>query len=116
MKQPRIVDHEAGKAKVYQRERACRVCGDTRVSRHHLVGRGVGGDDVEANIVPVCGDGVLGCHGGLTDGHQRLGADGVLRTGREIRVVLRAKLRPEEVAYVLDTKGADWLDRTYPPA
>lgn len=48
----------------------CRVCGDPasngrvhgHIHFHHLVGRGQGGDDVAANIVPLCAD----CHHAVT--------------------------------------------------
>lgn len=52
----------------------CRVCvrpasnghGFHVVTFHHLVPRSMGGDDVEDNIVPLCGDGTRGCHGAVT--------------------------------------------------
>jgi hypothetical protein len=113
-KQPRIVDARAGMVKVYQRERRCRVCGATNVSRHHLVGKGQLGDDVAENIVPLCGDGVRGCHGAVTDGHERLGADLVLRDGDAVRRALRATMTADEVAYVIGKKGEGWLDLYYP--
>src|SRR5581483_8428162 len=36
------------------------------VSYHHLVPRGIGGSDTEANIVPIWGDGTSGHHGMVT--------------------------------------------------
>jgi hypothetical protein len=72
------------------------------LSRHHIVPRSSGGDDVEPNIVPLCGDGVRGCHGAVE------------AWDREARAKLRESLRPEEVAYVIERKGEAWLDRNYP--
>jgi HNH endonuclease len=47
--------------------RPCRVCGRLGArwnrSLHHLVPRSLGGDDVAANLVAVCGSGTTGCHG-----------------------------------------------------
>ncbi len=101
----RVKDSRAGKAKV-EREGRCRVCGTRRgLNRAHLVAKGQRGDDVAANIVPLCGSGTAGCHGALTD-HRR---------GWEtVAGILRARLRPDELAYVLEKKGQDWLDRVYP--
>jgi hypothetical protein len=105
----RIRDPFAGRDKLL-REARCRSCGRPSygqhgLTRHHLVGRGVGGDDVEENLVPLCGDGTLGCHGALTD-HRR--------GWREVARRLRANLRDEEIDYILQKKSHDWLDRTYP--
>lgn len=113
--QRRIADRQAGIAKVLA-EGECRACGQRNfLSRAHLVAKGQRGDDVEANIVPLCGDGTRGCHGSLTDHHpagwpSRL----VGKDWRFVASVLRGKLREDELEYVLAKKGADWLDRVYP--
>ena len=60
---------------------------------------------MDANIVPLCGSGTSGCHGALTD--HRPGWE-------KIASRLRRRLRPEEIEYMIDKKGLDWLDRTYP--
>jgi hypothetical protein len=76
------------------------------LSRHHLVPRGRfglgGGDDVDENLVPVCGDGSRGCHGAIE------------RREPGYRQRLRGRLKAVEVAYVLGKRGAAWLDRHYP--
>jgi hypothetical protein len=82
--------------------RPCRVCAGPAESLHHLVGRDLGGDDCFENLVPLCGDGVRGCHGavqGLSRQHCSL---------------LRAALHDEEVAYVVAEKSEAFLDRYYP--
>jgi hypothetical protein len=101
----RVVNPDAGVEKVYgpTGERACRVCRRRGfVSRHHLVKRSQGGDDVDENIVPLCGDGVAGCHGRVEAKH------------RETLVALRKALRPDELDYIILRKGEAWLDRMYP--
>jgi hypothetical protein len=106
--QIRIVNPAAIAAKTLS-ERACRACGVglIRPNGHHLVPKGSPhfGDDVEANIIPLCGSGTTGCHGRVHDhDHAVLGAIG-------------AALHDDEVAYVLDKmgvdEGSDWLMRRY---
>lgn len=102
---PRIIDPNAGRAKLRQEGR-CRLCGsrvDYKLSRHHLVPRGAGGDDVDFNLVPLCGGGTIGCHGDVEGWH---------RTARQR---LRQRLTQGEVEYVIGKKGEAWLDRMYPP-
>lgn len=43
-----------------------RHVGRSGLTRHHVVPKGQGGDDVPQNLVWVCGDGTRGCHGVLT--------------------------------------------------
>jgi 5-methylcytosine-specific restriction endonuclease McrA len=96
----RILNPNAGVGKVRQ-ERACRACGRRLffLERHHLVKRSQGGDDVDANLVPLCG---YGCHGKVE------------AKDRETLVKLRKALRPDEVDYIIVRKGEAWLDRMYP--
>lgn len=82
----------------------CRVCGssvygwDWPIELHHLVGRDLGGDDLPANLVPLC----RGCHC-LVEERSKVECQ-----------LLRASLTLKEYAYVLDTKGTRFLDRYYP--
>jgi 5-methylcytosine-specific restriction endonuclease McrA len=93
-------------------EPLCRVCGVRRADGcHHLVPKDYGGDDVAANLVPLCGSGTTGCHGRVEARHRRT------------RSELRAALRLEELTYVVaragggdDDRGVAWLDRHYPAA
>lgn len=90
----------------------CRGCGAPGETFHHLVPKGNHrGDDVAANIVPLCGHGTVGCHGVITS-HNRDGASGL--TYREVAHAIRASLWPAELAYVLRKKGQDWLAEFYP--
>lgn len=101
----RIVDPDAGLAKL-MREGRCRACkaaaGERLLSRHHLVPRSQGGDDVDSNIVPLCGHGTFGCHG--------LVENGDLAT----RTRLRGELLLDELAYCLAKIGAERFNRRYP--
>jgi 5-methylcytosine-specific restriction endonuclease McrA len=95
----RLVDARAGLAKL-RREGRCRVCGwKHHLTRHHIVPRGQRGDDADDNLVPLCER----CHGEL---HR---SDAI-----SVRVRLRSKLTPAEIAYVISKKGLEWLDRRYP--
>lgn len=84
----------------------CRVCGAAaytgNTSLHHLVPRSGGGDDVEDNLVPLCGSGTTGCHGKIES------------RDKEASRRLRANLSKDEYEYVVRKKGWDWLDQRYP--
>jgi hypothetical protein len=85
------------------------------LNRAHLVPRSQRGDDIEANIVPLCGSGTQGCHGALTDHHPATWPS--LLAGRDWRAVasyLRRNLSGIEKSYVRSKKGQAWLDRVYP--
>ena len=107
----RIVNPDAGRAKV-RREGRCRACGRVpsghlldSLNRAHLVPKGQRGDDVDENIIPLCGSGTSGCHGKVTT-HS---------PGWEpVAARVRRRLQPEEKAYVLAKKGLEWLNRVYP--
>lgn len=79
----------------------CRVCGGHGVTLHHLVGRDLGGGDVEENLVPLCGSGTTGCHGAVEH-----------RDPTACRF-LRATLTDAELRYVRTMKGERFLDRYY---
>jgi hypothetical protein len=72
------------------------------VSLHHLVPRSLGGDDLADNLVPLCGDGTRGCHG-LVEARDF-----------ETLVRLRRALTVEEVAYIVERKDREFLQRYYP--
>jgi hypothetical protein len=83
----------------------CRGCGERADSFHHLVPKSLRGDDVPSNIIPVCGDGVRGCHGAL-ECHT---------AGWEIIAhQVRHSLTPLELQYVTAKKGRAWLERYLP--
>ena len=85
---------------------SCRGCGRNHgITRHHLVSRSLRGDDVAANIVPLCGSGTTGCHGAIETHSPGWEA---------IAHAVRDSLSPLEEQYILAKKGQYWLDRYYP--
>jgi hypothetical protein len=81
------------------------LCGETgHLSLHHISNKPR--DDVEANLVMVCGSGTTGCHGLIEarDSSKRA----------ELALYLRER-RPDALAYLDETfplEGADhWLQR-----
>jgi hypothetical protein len=98
----RIVMPSRVRAKVLVEGR-CRICGRTGpLNGHHLVPRSQGGDDVWENIVPLCGSGVMGCHGMIEE------------RAAGWRSRLRAELTLDEVRYVTAKKSWAWLADHYP--
>lgn len=80
----------------------CRICSEQPTSLHHLVPRSLGGDDVEANLVPLCGSGTTGCHGYVE------------RRDKHVCGMLRAMLKPAEENYIVEKQGAHYLNKRYP--
>lgn len=72
---------------------ACRVCGDHRYELHHLVGRDLGGPDVNDNLVPLCSE------------HHRL--------VEERRIMVWRFLTPAEQEFVIEQKGPLFANRYY---
>lgn len=68
-------------AEFYAFSQECLCCGYYRVEAHHLLSRGQGGDDVLANLVPLCSS----CHGVLHSGHPRRGDFGQFVTPTIVR-------------------------------
>lgn len=96
--EPRIVDRGAMKRKLLL-DPVCRACGVRACNCHHLIGKGQGGDDVEDNLIPLCGSGSDGCHGALHGSPY-------MRAGRrweaqDVRRAIGLGLRPSEYHYVL---------------
>lgn len=110
---PRIEDPDATR-RVCVAEMRCRLCHKRArsyvwkgkqyaggLTGHHLVSRQRRGDDVDANIVPLCGSGTTGCHGDVE--HYRWA-----------RVALRAQLTEENEAYCIEKESAEWFEKQYP--
>ncbi len=106
-KQARTIDRKATTRAVIKR-RACGICGQPAATGHHVLKRGAPhfGDDLDANIVSLCGSGTTGCHG-LVENENRAAR-------KSLGEHLSAD-RPDTVFYVLeklgDTPGRDWLKR-----
>ena len=79
-------------------------CGQRAESCHHLVPRSLGGDDVLDCLVPLCGDGVAGCHGKVE------------ARDPTVRRHLYERLPPAKVAYAERKMGEGWLARQYATA
>lgn len=95
----RVRDPAALRA-VHRAEHACRVCGASGwLEAHHLIG-GRGRSDVAANLVLLCPR----CHGRVE------------ARDYTVRSQLRWRLRPAEVAYLVETRGVAWTDAMYPLA
>ncbi len=137
----RIVDPDA-RVRLLLNERACAACGGPASNAHHVLPKGRGGDDLYANLIPLCGSGTTGCHGAwhgspyviqLARGTARIAPEGmavadVPATLQERRdrdwVSERAGLyirqrRPDVVRYLCEKLGDDFglefLRRNYAP-
>lgn len=74
----------------------CVICGAIDISIHHVLSRGQGGDDVWEDLVPLCGSGTTGCHGGV-----EAGLDSVCRAlGRYLLTE-----RPDTIEYLQKRLG-----------
>lgn len=115
----RLVDPAAVQA-VRLRGGACASCGRRAESAHHVIPRGGPhfGDDVDANIVLLCGDGTRECHGAAEGSpFVRLGKrwtpeDVRRRIGQHLILA-----QPQTVAYAVQKlglePGIDFLRRRY---
>lgn len=106
--EPRRKDPEARRvARLVADE--CAACGlsDVKLSVHHILYGRDGRDDDPRNMLVVCGDGVLGCHGDFHHGDP----DAKAALARAIAAA------PEKVAFVEDRlgreAGRDYLLRRY---
>lgn len=101
---------------------ACAACGGDAGSAHHVVPKGERGDDVEANLLMLCGHGTAGCHG-AEHGNPYVKVIGIFQERRDAAWVHRRigltilHDRPDTIAYVLSKmgseRGADYLRRRY---
>ena len=101
---PRIRDRELLR-RLHYRWRECALCGTTeRLSLHHIVKHPR--DDLEENLVMLCGDGVRGCHGLIEANHGP--------TLTRLMSYILAK-RSDTVMYLRMTMGQtaadDWISR-----
>lgn len=115
-----MVDSDAGREKV-NREGRCRVCGVAGrlapagfLTRAHLVAKGRGGDDIDANLVPLCGSGTTGCHGAFDNAaNYATWPAAFARTADEVMRILWRRLTPEEHSYVIEKEGQAWAERRF---
>jgi len=100
-----VAERDEWDAIVLAKTGPCRGCGGPASSFHHVVPRGQRGDDVPANVIPLCGTGTTGCHGAITTHTPGWEA---------IASAIRGSLSPAETQYVYAKRGRWWLDRHYP--
>lgn len=103
----KVASPKQWQAIVAEKNGPCRVCeargiwiGDLRdgwTQLHHLVTRQDGGDDVAANIVPLCSL----CH------------DDVTRRNEDASRALLSTLSDDEYAYMIERGGEDYPERAY---
>lgn len=118
---PRVKDSAAlARARLLWDE--CAACGRPPANGHHVIEKGAPwrGDDVEANIVMVCGSGTFRCHGAAHGSPYVSEHDGKRWTQQETRTAIGRfilKHRPDTIAYVLaklgDEPGREFLRRAY---
>lgn len=127
----RIVDPEAMKRLLLIYDE-CAACGAPATNAHHIVQKGAPhfGDDVLANLAPICGTGTMGCHGaihGTPYTHEQHAPTGLGFSPYKIFIERRdavwvarqigANLRVENIGYVLDklggVAGREFLARAY---
>lgn len=105
----RVVDSLATR-RIVLRFRECCVCGEPAATGHHVIAKGGPhyGDDLDGNIVPVCGSGTTGCHGKIENGdveaRMAVGLH-ILRHRIDVILYVQDKLGPDA--------GDDWLRRRY---
>lgn len=113
----RIVDPSAVRRAALRR-RECAACGEPGANGHHVLERDDGGDDVDENIVTLCGSGTRGCHGAIHGNPYvsvvaRVGPGGSPFTETERRdrdwvarrIGLHLYERPETLRYVVERAG-----------
>lgn len=103
----RVKDRDLLK-RLHREWKECVLCLETfRLSLHHIHNKPR--NDVEANLVMLCGDGTTGCHGMITIRDHVTS----LQLGRYILAS-----RPDTISYLLETLGGpvlveDWMRRQY---
>lgn len=99
VKSPRVVaDREMWEVLRRAKLGPCRVCSDDFLPQlHHLVARSLGGDDVAANLVPLCGR----CHAEV-EAHAELACR-----------ALQLSLTDAELVYITEAKYAGYVGRRY---
>lgn len=93
----------------------CPLCGQegVKLSRAHVVPKGLYGDDVPENAAWICGDGVMGCHGLLTHANRVIGHPIDVYVAR-VRFIAYCRYAVPELGQYADAqKGPGWLEDYY---
>lgn len=69
------------------------------------------------NLVPLSGDGTRLCHGAVQFGYRTYDMSRKTYVDPvETEQRIRARMSAAHIAYVIERKGVDWMDRVYPPS
>lgn len=79
----------------------CAACGEPGGNGHHVLPKDHGGDDVDANIVCLCGSGTMRCHGAH---HGSPYTESLFR-------VLRRSARAIKTECYTERRDAEWVNR-----
>lgn len=121
-KPDRRIKDDGALAAARLRWRECAGCGRPGHNGHHVLPKGSPwhGDDVEANIVVICGSGSWRCHGALHGAPYVSEHDGIRWTQQAVREAVGRFLlahRPDTIEYVLTklgwTPGREYLRTAY---
>lgn len=96
----RIVDSDAF-AEFHDENRVCIVCWNGPVEAHHLLHRSRGGDDVAANLIPLCQN----CHRAYHGSPYREEWSGKRITGSDVRRIIGQRLGRQHRAYLYGRLG-----------
>lgn len=103
--EPRTIDPDVYRL-FHAAEPVCVHCGNRQVEAAHLISRKQGGDDVLANLIPLC----HGCHEAFDKGMAYLGEFGKRVTPAAVRLSVAWFLKSEEgddhCAYLIAKRGA----------
>lgn len=95
----------------------CPLCGrgglQLGLTRHHVVPKGQGGDDVPENLIWACGDGTRGCHGVLTHRNRGDHGFGYEYVSNALIVYLERSWGQRYRSYVAAKKHDGWLRAYY---
>lgn len=81
------------------------------LTRHHVVPKSQGGDDVPENLVWLCGHGTSGCHGVIETRNR--GAHGLSYDTVSRNLLAYIGTLAPVVGYTERKKGVGWLERRY---
>jgi hypothetical protein len=106
----RVIDPDC--LPLYREVLDCGYPSPGKVTRHHVVPRGQGGDDVPENLVWATGDGTSGVHGVL-ETRCRDGETGITYPQAALALVEFVEARPEILDYTVRRKYDGWLRDRY---
>lgn len=97
---PRIVDPDALQ-EFHEQHGSCMVCWNGPVEAHHMLHRSRGGDDLLANLLPLCAN----CHRAYHGTPYREEHSGRRVTGQDVRRIIGTRLTKQHRAYLYERLG-----------